>query len=163
MSDEQAPEIPESPYGPAPDAILGASASTGDGPAAPPPAPAWVESGRRVLRLAAIVTGLLSVLLTIVLIVLVALGEGPANNDIDGFARWLTDTLIFAAPVAAVIALNLLVWRALLRPLGRMTTGGRVGLILLMVGMLGAASVVLTTVLLFAGFLAFGVIGAGFF
>ncbi len=162
MSDEQAPEIPESPYGPAPDAILGASASTGDGPAAPPPAPAWVESGRRVLRLAAIITGLLAVLLTIVLIVLVALGEGPANNDIGGLARWLTDTLIFAAPVAAVVALNLLIWRALLRPLGRMSTSGRVALILLMIAVLAAVSVALTAVLLFAGFLAFGVLGSGF-
>lgn len=135
------PESAPSPCGP----VDGA-------PTQPADAAAWVERGRRVLRVSALVSGVLSVLVTVTLVVLGALGMGTADNGLSGTGEAVTFGLIFAAPVLFVIALNLLIWRALLRPLARMGLGGRIALIVLMILVLGLSSVALVAVLLFGGF-----------
>ena len=131
----------ESPYGPADTST--ALPARGAAPAA------WVEKGRRVLLLTAAITGALSVVL---LIVLVSLGGATSNNDLAGLEEAITWVLIFASPVLFVIALNLLVWRSLLRPLGRMTSGARVGLIVGVALGLALVSVIAVVLLLSLGF-----------
>lgn len=158
MSDPT-PESTPSPYGPA---AVTAPTPADSTTAVPPTAePAWVERGRRILRVLALVTGLLAVVVTITVIVLAVLGMGTADNDLSGITETLTYSLIFGAPVLGVIAINLLVWRALLRPLGRMATAGRVGLIALMLLVLGLGSVALVALFLLGGFFAGALIGAG--
>jgi len=191
MSDPNAAPIPPSPYGPASESATDTGVTdpavtdtaapeytapehaapeyaapeyAAPRPAAPAPEAGWVARGRGVLRVSALVAGALSVLLTITLVVLAALGMGTANNDLSGINESVTFGLIFAAPVLFVIALNLLIWRALLRPLGRLGIGGRIALIILMVLVLGLVSIALVVVLLFAGFFAgtIGSVGSGF-
>lgn len=142
MSDST-PEPLASPYGPAVE-----SAPL----AANPVLQQKIERGRRILRVATVVTASLSVLITITLFVLAALGMGPADNHLAGIGETVTFGLIFAAPVLFVIALNLLTWRALLRPLARMGVEGRIALIVGMVLVLAVVSVVLVAALLFGGF-----------
>lgn len=154
MSDS-APEPPESPYGPAATAAPAATDPVGE---------QKLERARRGLRIAALVSGVLSVLITVTLVVLATLGMGTADNHLAGVGEAVTFALIFAAPVLFVIALNLLTWRALLRPLARMGVGGRIALVVVMVLVLGIVSVTLVAVLLFAGFFAgtIGSAGSGF-
>lgn len=136
----------ESPYGPA---DTGAASPVAPVSAAPP---AWVEKGRRVLLLASAIAGGISVLLLIGLITLLVLDLGPANNDLAGLEEAISWFLIFGSPVLFVIALNLLIWRMLLRPLARMSTGGRVGLIIGVTITLGVVSVIAVVILLSLGF-----------
>ena len=142
----------ESPYGPADPSTV---PPTGGAALA-----AWVEKGRRVLLLTSAITGALSVVLLIVLIVLVSLGGATANNDLAGLEETITWVLIFGSPVLFVIALNLLVWRSLLRPLGRMASGARVGLIVGVALGLALVSVIAVVVLLSLGFVV-GIIAGG--
>lgn len=154
MSDST-PEPVASPYGPA------AVAATLP---ADPLLDQTIERARRGLRIAALVSGVLSVLFTLTVVVLAALGMGAAGADLAGVTEATTYGLIFGAPVLFVIALNLLTWRALLRPLARMGVGGRIALVIVMVLVLGIVSVTLVAVLLFAGFFAgaIGSAGSGF-
>jgi hypothetical protein len=166
MSDPSAPPPPPSPYGPASDSVSDTAAPEHETPrpAAPAPEPGWLARGRGALRIAALVTGTLSVLLTIALVVLAVLGMGTADNDLSGINESVTFGLILAAPVLFVIAMNLLIWRALLRPLARTGIGGRIALVIVMVIVLGLVSIALVAVLLFAGFFAgtIGSAGSGF-
>ncbi|MDX2026379.1 hypothetical protein [Microcella sp.] len=123
-----------------------------------------IERARRGLQIAALVTGVLSVLIVVTLVVLASFGLGTADNLLAGAEEALTYGLIFASPMLFVIALNLLTWRAMLRPLARMRVGGRVAVIVLTVIVLALMSVVFVAGLLFAGFFV-GTIsstGAGF-
>lgn len=151
MSDS-APEPTTSPYGPAATAAAAATDPVGE---------QKLERARRGLRIAALVSGVLSVLITVTLVVLAALGMGTADNDLAGVGEAVTFGLIFAAPVLFVIALNLLTWRALLRPLARMGVGGRIALVIVMVLVLGIVSVALVAALLFGGFFVGAMSSAG--
>lgn len=166
MPDENEPTPPPaSPYGPA-EAL---AALTGDDSiaehepvgtaAAPAPAPsngaadtAAVERGRRILRVAALITGTLSIVSTIVLIVLGALGMGTADNDLIGVGSAIVWTMVLGAPVLIVIAINLVIWRALLRGLARRPRGEAIVFVVLIVLGLAVVSVILVTALLFLGF-----------
>lgn len=145
MSDSSEPPAPPSPYGPAePVGAHTAPAAAGD--------PPWVERGRRILRIAIIVTAGLSVLATLALIVLGALGMGTADNDLIGIGAAITWTMVLGAPVLFVIAINLLVWRALLRPFARRSRGEAIT-IGIVVGLgLALLSVVLVVIVLTIGF-----------
>ncbi|MDX2026380.1 hypothetical protein, partial [Microcella sp.] len=66
-----------------------------------------------------------------------------------------------AAPISFTIALNLLVWRGMLRSLSRRTRGQAIAIVIVVVIALAFASVLLVTGLLFAGFLAGVAFSAG--
>lgn len=140
MSDSPEPLAPPSPYGPA------------EPVAASPAEPQWVERGRRILRVAIIVTAGLSVLATITLIVLGALGMGTADNDLIGIGAAITWTMVLGAPVLFVIAINLLVWRALLRPFSRRSRGEAITIGIVVGIGLALLSVVLVVIVLTIGF-----------
>lgn len=153
-----APDSSASPYGPA-DGVEQLFGATAEAPAAPaePVTPeataAWVDRGRRILTIATWITAGLSITLTIGIVILGVLNVGAA----DLVAGELTDTLvwssIFAAPISFTIAMNLLVWRGMLRALSRRTRGQAVAIIIVVSIALAFASVLLVTGLLFAGFL----------
>ncbi|MBA4248924.1 MAG: hypothetical protein C0444_11640 [Microbacterium sp.] len=153
-----APDSSASPYGPA-DGVEQLFGATAEAPAAPaetvtPEATAaWVHRGRRILTIATWITAGLSIALTIGIVILGVLNVGAA----DLVAGELTDTLvwssIFAAPISFTIAMNLLVWRAMLRALSRRTRGQAVAIVIVVSIALAFASVLLVTGLLFAGFL----------
>lgn len=151
MSDST-PESPASPYGPATPTSPASPATGAD------PRP---ERARHGLRIAALVTGVLSVLITLTLVVLAAFGMGTADNHLAGLGEAVTYGLIFAAPVLFVIALNLLSWRALLRPLARMSVGGRIALIVVLVVLFSVVSVALVALVLFGGFFVGAMSSAG--
>lgn len=123
-----------------------------------------IERARRGLRNVALVAGVLSVLVTVTLVVFAVLGMGMADNHLAGVGEAVTFGGVFAAPVLFVIALNLLTWRALLRPLAHMGVGGRIALVVVMVLVLGIVSVALVAALLFGGFFlgALSSTGSGF-
>lgn len=163
MPDETEPSPPPaSPYGPA-EAL---AALTGDDsiaehePVAPPAAPpttgnpAWVDRGRAILRVAIWVSAGLSVLLTVALVALGALGMGTADNDLIGVGAALVWTAVLGAPVLFVIALNLLVWRAMLRPLARRSRGEAIVLGIAVGLLLALLSVIVVVILLTLGFFA---------
>ncbi len=160
MSDAPSTDGVATPYGPAP-------TDAADSLVAPPmtasqaPSMAVLDGARRALRVAAIASGVLAVVLMITLVVWAALGGGPANNDLDGVEETVTWALVWGSPVLAVVAVNLLVWRALLRPLARMSTGKSIALAITMVIVLALFSVLAVTVLLFLGFLAGVLFSAG--
>lgn len=155
---EPDPATPASPYGPAPGGA-GAAASSAD---STPPTPAWVERGRRILLVAAAAVGALAVALTLVVIALALLGVSPGNGGgVVGPQAWLSDTATIAAPVLTVIALNLLVWRALLRGLARRGRTEAVALVVIIALSLAVASWFAVAVLIFLWFIAFGVLGNG--
>jgi hypothetical protein len=64
-----------------------------------------------------------------------------------------------AGPVLVVVALNLLVWRALLPALARRSAGSRAGLIIGTTVSLALGSVLVVAALLLAGFFALTVLG----
>ena len=72
-----------------------------------------------------------------------------------------SDTATIAAPVLTVIALNLLVWRALLRGLARRGRSEAVALVVIIALSLAVASWFAVAVLIFLWFIAFGVLGNG--
>ncbi|GAA1729884.1 hypothetical protein [Microcella frigidaquae] len=165
---EPEPETPSSPYGPAPGGKSDTSTPASATPADPTPAaPAWVERGRRILLVAAAAVGALAIALTLVVIVLAVLGIRPGNGggvvgDVGvGPQAWLSDTATIAAPVLTVIALNLLVWRALLRGLARRGRTEAVALVVIIALSLAVASWFAVAVLIFLWFIAFGVLGNG--
>lgn len=133
---------PAGPYGPAsttPPVVTGAE-------------PVWVERGRRALRIAVWITAGLSVILTVALVALGLMGMATLNLDIEGPGSafvWLT---VIGAPVLFVIALNLLVWRAMLRPLSRRARGEAVVIGLAVGAGLAIVSVIIVVILLTVGF-----------
>lgn len=153
---------PVSPYGPA-DGMEAVAQTQAAHPTAPRPAarPEWLDRGRRILTVAIWITAGLSVALTIALIVLGVLNPG-ADDLVPGE---LTDTLvwstIFAAPILFTIALNLLIWRASLRWFGGRTRGEAIAFIIGVSVALAVGSVILVTLLLFAGFLAGALVSTG--
>lgn len=147
MTDETTPPPAESPYAPS----VENSAAT--------PHAEKIERARAILRLAVIVTASLSLVTTALLIVLGALGLGTADNAITGDAEFVTWLLIFLGPVLFVIAMNLLVWRALLRNLARRSPGAAIAIVIVTVIVLAVASVFVVATLLLAGFFAGAVIG----
>lgn len=164
-----APDSSASPYGPA-DGVEQLFGATAEAPAeAAKPAepvtseaaPAWVDRGRRILTIATWITAGLSIALTIGIVILGVLNVGAA----DLVPGELTDTLvwssIFAAPISFTIAMNLLVWRGMLRPLSRRTRGQAIAIVIVVAIALAFASVLLVTGLLFAGFLAGITFGSG--
>jgi hypothetical protein len=153
-----APDSSASPYGPADgvEQLFGATAEAPAEPAEPvtrEATAAWVDRGRRILTIATWITAGLSIALTIGIVILGVLNVGAA----DLVAGELTDTLvwssIFAAPISFTIAMNLLVWRGMLRALSRRTRGQAVAIVIVVSIALAFASVLLVTGLLFAGFL----------
>lgn len=149
MTDTPTPP-PVSPYGPG-DSGVSVAAGRADvaGPAADP---RWVDRARRILRIAIGVTAVLSVLTTVVLVVLASLGLGTADNALGGWEEAVVWGMVFAAPVLFVIAVNLLIWRALLRGFARKTRPEVITLVVVITLSLAVASVLLVTVLLFVGF-----------
>ncbi len=154
-----APDSSASPYGPADgvEQLFGATAEAPTAPAEPatPEATlAWVDRGRRILTIATWITAGLSIALTIGIVILGVLNVGAA----DLVPGELTDTLvwssIFAAPISFTIAMNLLVWRGMLRALSRRTRGQAIAIVIVVSIALAFASVLIVTGLLFAGFLA---------
>jgi glucan phosphoethanolaminetransferase (alkaline phosphatase superfamily) len=118
------------------------------------PSPEWVDRGRAILRVAVWVSAGLSVLATIALIVLGALGLSVADSAADGAAEALTWMTIAGGPVLFVIAMNLLVWRALLRGLARRRRGEAIAVVVVISLALAVASMLAVATLLFFGFLA---------
>ncbi|MEN9620358.1 MAG: hypothetical protein RL499_551 [Actinomycetota bacterium] len=147
MTDETTPPAAESTDSPS------------DLEAAEAPRAEKIERARAILRLAVIVTASLSLVATALLIVLGALGLGTADNAITGDAEFVTWLLIFLGPVLFVVAMNLLVWRALLRNLARRSPGAAVAIVIVTVIVLAVASVFVVATLLLAGFFAGAVIG----
>lgn len=129
---------------------------------APLTPPAWVARGRDILRVAVWVTASLSLALTATVVVLAALGVEPGNGVVDGPEQWMTDTALLTAPVLFVIALNLLIWRALLPGLVRRTRPEAIALVVVIALGLAVASWFAVAVLLLGGFVVFGIIGDGF-
>jgi hypothetical protein len=162
MTDSPEPTSPDpsaSPYGPA-DGVEQLFGATPEAPAAPaaPAAPtvtpAWVDRGRRILTIATLITAGISIALTIGIVVLGVLNVGAA----DLVPGELTDTLvwsaIFAAPISFTIAINLLIWRGMLRGLSRRTRGQAIVIVILVSLALAFMSVLLVSVLLLMGFFA---------
>jgi hypothetical protein len=144
-----------SPYGP--DNVAG---RVGDAPVTPAPHPAWVDRGRRILTVAIWITAGLSVALTVVLIILGVTNPGADDLVVGEFADTLVWGSIFAAPISFTIAINLLIWRGLLRGLSGRTRGQAVALVIVIALSLAVASVLLVTALLFLGFLVGAFAGA---
>lgn len=149
-----------SPYGPA-EGATGASASARAAQAAEP---AWVDRGRLILRFAIWATAGLSVLLMLLIVVLAALGLGIADNDLTESEDTLVWIAVITSPVLFVIALNLLVWRAMLPRLAGQTRGEAFAFITAVTVALAVGSVIVVALLLFFGFLvgAFSSAGSGF-
>lgn len=169
MTDSPEPTAPDqsaSPYGPA-DGVEQLFGTTADAPAAPaapvtPEAtPEWVDRGRRILTIGTWITAGLSIVLTIVIFLLGVLNVGAPDlvpGDLTDTMVWST---IFGAPITFTIAMNLLVWRGMLRSLSRRTRGQAIAIVIVVAIALAFASVLLVTGLLFAGFLAGVAFSAG--
>jgi hypothetical protein len=123
--------------------------------------PEWLDRGRRILTVAIWITAGLSVALTIVLIIMGLLNPGADDLVPGELADTLVWSTIFAAPILFTIALNLLVWRGLLRWFGGRTRGEAFAFITGVSVALAVGSVILVTLLLFFGFLAGAFFGAG--
>lgn len=168
MSAEQQPESSASPYGPAKvepndlERAFGEQPSQADksndafhttgAPAAPVDYPEWVTRGRSILRWSSIATGAVSLLVLVVTMVLAATGNNVLSSvqtEIATNALWVAT---IASPVLFVIAMNLLIWRALLRPLARKPRAEKVILVTLTVVGLAVASFVAVVLLLLGGF-----------
>ncbi len=173
MSAEQQPESSASPYGPAEgepsdlDRAFGEQPSQADesndalrttvAPAAPVDDPKWVTRGRGVLRWSTIATGAVSLLVLVVTTVFAATGNNVLSSvqtEIVTNALWVAT---IASPVLFVIAMNLLIWRALLRQLARKPRTEKVILVTLTVVGLAVASFVAVVLLLLGGFFLFAV------
>lgn len=103
-------------------------------------------------------------LLVVVLVVLAAMGLGTAADNLTDGEDALVWIAVTASPVLFVVALNLLIWRALLRRVAGQTRGEAFAMILAVTVALAVGSVILVAVLLFFGFLvsAFASAGSGF-
>ncbi len=151
MTDTPAAAAPEpsaeSPYGPAdrvddhhPGVV---AAPSGDS--------AVVTRARRTLRNLAMALPLVGVVLIIVAIVLQVVTGGAYG--IDPLSEISGLTLTFIGPTLLVLGLHMIVWRAMVRPLSRMTPGSRVGMIIGIGGVLSFLSVILVFILVFIGFM----------
>lgn len=158
--DETPEPPPASPYGPAdgveqlfeiqpdapgPDAaVVPAAAPTphGDSPG--------VTRARATLKRLAIALPLAGLALSIVALVIYTVTGGFGIDPLSEFAGLL---LTFIGPTLLVLGLHMIVWRAMVRPLSRMTPGSRVGMIIGIGGVLSFLSVILVFILVFIGFM----------
>jgi hypothetical protein len=158
---DEAPEPPPtSPYGPADgvEQLFGTPsvAPAPDAAAAPAAAPTphgdspAVTRARRTLALLAIVLPLAGLALSIVALVVYTVTGGFGIDPLSEFAGLL---LTFIGPTLLVLGLHMVVWRAMVRPLSRMTPGSRVGMIIGIGGVLSFLSVILVIILVFIGFM----------
>lgn len=159
---------PASPYGPA-DGDTPAADPLTDlmGAAAAPPAAESTPSttaaptistdsevvtrARRTLTRLAIALPLAGLALSIVAIVVQVVTGGAFG--IDPLSEIAGFTLTFLGPTLLVLGLHMIVWRAMVRPLSRMTPGSRIGMIVGIGGVLSFLSVILVFILVFAGFM----------
>ncbi|MBX9471341.1 hypothetical protein [Microcella sp.] len=166
MTDASAPNrpepLPDSPYGPADgvEELFGSTASsdtvadaevseltptsTGDSDA--------VTRARRTLRRLSIALPVVGLVLSIVAIA-VQVGTGGSIFGIDPVSEIVGFTLTFLGPTLLVLGLHMIVWRAMVRPLSRMSSGTRTGMIIGVGGVLSLLSVILVFVLVFLGFI----------
>lgn len=161
-----APDSSASPYGPADgvEQLFGATAEAPAEPvtpAAPVATPAWVDRGRRILTIATWITAGLSIALTIGIGVLGVLNVGAADLLPGELTETLVWSAIFAAPVSFTIAINLLIWRGMLRGLSRRTRGQAIVIVILVALALALMSVLLVIALLLMGFFAGITFGSG--
>lgn len=166
MTDAPSPDRPEpqpdSPYGPADgvEQLFGSTAASETVAPADASDPAPTSSGdsegvtraRRTLKRLAIALPLAGLLLSIVALV-VQVATGGAFG-IDPVSEISGLTLTFIGPALLVLGLHMIVWRAMVRPLSRMTPGNRVGMIIGIGGVLSFLSVILVFILVFIGFMA---------
>lgn len=167
MTDTPAPDAPVppvSPYGPAngpagddgveqlfggahaaaaPAAVVTTAPSSGDSEA--------VTRARRTLGRLALALPLAGLALSIVAIVVQVVTGGAFG--IDPVSEISGLTLTFIGPALLVLGLHMIVWRAMVRPLSRMTPGNRIGMIIGIGGVLSFLSVILVFILVFAGFM----------
>jgi uncharacterized membrane protein YkvI len=126
----------------------------------PDPDPSWLPRGRRILTIGAWVTGALSVVLTVALMVLGESVMGPAFYESDGgVAGALGAFLMIAPPVLFAVALNLLVWRATLRSLARRDRAKRTALVMGVAAALAIGSIFIVMSLLLVGLFAMTLTG----
>lgn len=166
MPDTPAPDAPvpppASPYGPADDPADGVTELFGEAVApvapAPQPVPATaagdteaVTRARRTLKRLAVALPLAGLALSIVAIVVQVVTGGAFG--IDPVSEISGLTLTFIGPALLVLGLHMIVWRAMVRPLSRMTPGNRIGMIIGIGGVLSFLSVILVFILVFAGFM----------
>ncbi|OYX58839.1 MAG: hypothetical protein B7Y93_01220 [Micrococcales bacterium 32-70-13] len=154
---------PVSPYGPADGTVDGVTELFGEAvtpatePAAAPvvvAAPGDTEAvtrARRTLKRLAIVLPLAGLVLSIVAIVVQVVTGGAFG--IDPVSEIAGLTITFIGPTLLVLGLHMVVWRAMVRPLSRMTPGSRTGMIIGVGGVLSFVSVILVVILVFAGFM----------
>lgn len=156
---------PASPYGPADGSADGVTELFGEAaavaaPAAPAPQPVVtaapgdtevVTRARRTLKRLAIALPLAGLVLSIVAIVVQVVTGGAFGIDPVSEISGLTIT--FIGPTLLVLGLHMVVWRAMVRPLARMTPGSRTGMIIGIGGVLSFVSVILVFILVFAGFI----------
>ncbi len=167
MPDSPAPDAPvpppSSPYGPADETVDGVAELFGE-TAAPAPEPAAapvvapvagdaeaVTRARRTLKRLAIALPLAGLVLSMVAIVVQVVTGGAFGIDPVSEISGLTIT--FIGPTLLVLGLHMVVWRAMVRPLARMTPGSRTGMIIGIGGVLSFVSVILVFILVFAGFM----------
>lgn len=165
MTDTPASDVPEPspapPYGPA-DGVeqlfgeAGTTTATAPAAAAPTPAPTTGDSeavtrARRTLKRLAIALPIAGLTLSIAAIVVHITTGGffgiDPVSEIAGFS------LTFLGPTLLVLGLHMIVWRAMVRPLSRMTPGSRIGMIIGVGGVLSFLSVILVFILIFMGFM----------
>lgn len=137
MTDTPAPEA-EAPHPPAVDAASEDSAA--------------VARARRTLKTLAIALPLTGVVLSIAALVIYTT-TGGGGFGIDPLSELAGLLLTFVGPTLLVLGLHMVVWRALVRPLSRMTPANRMGVIVGVGGVLSLVSVVLVIILVFVGFM----------
>ena len=147
MSDE----TPATPYGPADPAPAPAPAPATDA-VVPAPPPDVVDRARARMRTTARVLGLTSIGLLLAFVVLVGIEQ--ATGPVADITEPIAGILGVGSPLLAVVALNVLFWRAFTPRLVPMPSAMRVAAILGMVVVLAIASVVALGLLLLAGVLA---------
>lgn len=131
-------------------------------PVTPAPAPALtspygpaeserVTRARRTLGRLAVILPIAGLVLSIVAIAVQITTGGVFG--VDPLSEIAGLTVTFIGPTLLVLGLHMVVWRALVRPLTRMTPTNRVVTIIGVGGVLSAVSVVLVVILVFIGFM----------
>lgn len=158
-----APEpSPSSPYGPAEgieDLFATPDASAAEAAESQPDAPtvsagdsAAITRTRRTLKRLAVTLPLVGLGLSVAAIV-VYLSAGGSIFGVDPLSEIAGLLLTFVGPTLVVLGLHMVVWRAMVRPLSRMTPGSRTGTIIGVGAALSFVSVILVFILVFAGFM----------
>jgi len=111
-----------------------------------------VTRARRTLRRLAIALPLLGVVLIALAIAAQVVGGGSMFGT-DPASEFAGMMLTFVGPALLVLGLHMVVWRALVRPLTRMSPGSRVGTIIGVGAALSFVSVILVILLVFLGLL----------